>query len=581
MDNFRSEVILSGKIASPGLVMGKAHIFDQQTERVSNGQSNSGDIQIEKKKIDHALQKVITELYNIAHFAGRNAKDKQALNIIEAQKEITNDPDLYKKMIRLIEKKSFNAAQAVHQAFQTYINLIEKSDKDFVISRLPDVKDIRDRLIRNIQQSVMISSFHKNAIIIARELSPTDIVLLARHNVSGAVVDFGGLTSHAAIIANSMGIPMIIDTKIASKTVRDGDLVVINGPKPELIVRPNSSRKKYFKQLIAQRKEVLKKEVNDEIIPSTTRCGKKFKLRANIEFEEEFKNIKKYNAAGIGLMRTESFFFNDGESGLKIEKQERFYESALKHSGEEPLTIRLFDVGGDKLFEDDKTEANPFLGWRGIRILLDHRELLRSQLEAILKVSGRYPNRCRILVPMICSIEEIKLVRSELVNAISRFKSLGIPYDEFIKLGIMVEVPSVAVMAEAYAEHVDFFSIGTNDLTQYTLAVDRGNNLISHLYQQMNPAVWQMIRMTSEAAHKKNIEVCVCGELASNPFAALILIGLGIDDLSMAPIFVPAVKRILHHHDMQQIKDLTQQVMEATDMTRINELIEHWKSSMN
>ncbi|MEX2395663.1 MAG: phosphoenolpyruvate--protein phosphotransferase [Balneolales bacterium] len=576
----KDEVVIKGQSASPGMVIGTAWIFDRNSLYEKGGELKNQIKKVpEKKKIDSALQKVLMELSNMAHFASRKAKDKHALNILEAQKEITRDPELYRKIISLIDKKSCSAAQAVQEGFQSYIDLIEQQDNPFMKSRLMDLKDIRDRLIRNIQQNTMISTVRKNAIIVAKEFSPTDIVMLSRQNVGGIIADSGGLTSHAAIIANSMGIPMMVDTQKASRVIHNGDTVIIDGNSNELTIRPGRKKHQQYKKLVTWQNKQLEEEAKEELLPSTTKCGQEVKLRANIEFEEELSKIKKYNVAGVGLMRTESLFFSDGNSALEINKQEQFYESALKHTNEEPLTIRLFDVGGDKLLDDDESEANPFLGWRGIRILLDHRELLRSQFEAILKVSGRYPGRCRILVPMICNLEEIKSVRMELDHAMARFDSLGIAYDKSIELGIMVEVPSVAVQAEAYADYVDFFSIGTNDLTQYTLAVDRGNNLISYLYQQMHPSVWQLIRMTAEAGRKKNIQVCVCGELASNPFAALILVGLGIYDLSMVPIFVPAVKKVIHKHDMKEIGILTEKVLNATSITEVNEIIQQWKAA--
>ncbi|MEX0773645.1 MAG: phosphoenolpyruvate--protein phosphotransferase [Balneolales bacterium] len=571
------EVVLTGKSASPGIVLGEVWVYNPHSLLDSEMIKSKGTAS-EKKKLDDAMQKVLTDLHNMAHFTSRKSKDINALHIIETQKEFVRDPELYRKMVHLIEKEAFHAARAVQEAFQSFINLIEQNDNEFIKSRLVDLRDIRDRLIRYIQQNAMISSVQNNAIVVAKEFSPTDIVMLSRQNVQGIVVDSGGLTSHAAIIANSIGVPIMVDTKTASQLIRNGDTVIIDGANGKLIVRPDERKQQQYEELIAQQNKLLEEETSDELLPSTTKCGKEVKLRANIEFEEELHKIKKFNVAGIGLMRTESLFFSDGNSALEVSKQERFYESALKHSGDEPLTIRLFDVGGDKLLDEDESEANPFLGWRGIRILLAHRELLRSQLEAILKVSGRYPRRCRILVPMICTLEEIKSVRIELNNAISRLDSLGIAYDKSIELGIMVEVPSVAIQAEAYADLVDFFSIGTNDLTQYTLAVDRGNNLISQLYQQMHPSVWQLIRMTAEGGRKKGIQVSVCGELASNPFAALILVGLGICDLSMAPVFVPAVKKTIHKHDMQEIKDLTDRVLNATSMAEINLIVKQWKS---
>ncbi len=299
-------------------------------------------------------------------------------------------------------------------------------------------------------------------------------------------------------------------------------------------------------------------------------------MQANIEFAEELTLAQKYHAQGVGLLRTESIYLSR-EDFENIDSQVAFYSSILKVTKPHTATIRLFDVGGDKFFEKDDREQNPFLGWRGIRMLLDQPSLLKNQLRAILQTAAKYPGRVQLLVPMVSTIEEVKKVRTLIAEVQDELKNEGIGIDPDVPLGLMVEVPSVALQADAFAKYADFLSIGTNDLTQYALAVDRGNERISVLYDQRHPAIWKLIKNTADGAQSKNIPISICGELASDPIAACCLMGMGIDILSMNAVVLPSVKQMLRSRTYVDMQQLANKVLQCETLEEVNDIFSSWE----
>ncbi|MGM0738653.1 MAG: phosphoenolpyruvate--protein phosphotransferase, partial [Bacteroidota bacterium] len=433
---------------------------------------------------------------------------------------------------------------------------------------------VRPTVISRVQGEFMMVD--KNEIELM-DVSPIEVVTFARNGIKGIICTAGGLTSHAAIIANAMGIPMIIGAKKAMRKGRDGDTVILDGYGEKVIFRPDEETTSSYIRSIKRHKEEEKllRKVLDK--PSETLCGTKIHLQANIDFEEEVLNIEKFRAEGIGLLRTDTLLINTGHLTMDRRRQEEFCQTAFSGCGSAIVTVRLLDVGGDKLLNIKDNEANPFLGWRGVRILLDRRELLRSQLEAICRVAGRYPGRTRILVPMVSNLDEFLEVKKELSDMLLTLKRKGVPVDESIQLGIMVEVPSVALQIRLFAKHVDFFSIGTNDLTQYTLAVDRGNNLIAPLYQPLHPAVLAFISMTVQAGEEYNLPVAVCGELASDPFSAMVLAGLGVRELSMTPRLIPRVKQAIRLHSIEEMEQISEDLAGTGTRREQSEIRRKWQ----
>lgn len=564
--------ILRGVPASAGIAIGRCYVYRKPKPVIREESIDPSDASIHVSLFDEARGIIEDELMRLK----RKEIDHAAGQIIEAQIEMVNDPELEVQVKELIEKKNDSVDFAVRQVFDSYLEMLSRSKNKVARERMTDLEDIRDRLIQIAANHSLKPDIKPGSIIVAEDISPREVIQFSDFNIAALVTDHGGQTSHASILARSMGIPSVVGTKRACQFIHTSCNLIVDGNDGVVIIDPEESILKKYRARIKEQKaeeEKLRRIISE---PSVTKDGIPFQLRANIEFAEELLNVQKYAAEGVGLLRTESIYIRKEHFGDQ-EKQVSFYSEIVKKTAPKPVTIRLFDAGGDKFFSLDSTEKNPFLGWRGIRMLLDERDLLREQLKAILRVAGRYPGRIQILVPMISVLDEVIEVRQELSNVQHELKQEGAPVDDSVKLGIMVEVPSVAIKADAFAKHVDFFSIGSNDLTQYTLAVDRGNELISELYQQVHPAVFKLIDQCVKAARKANINIAVCGEMASYPKAAACLMGMGITDLSMSPASIPKVKALLKKYTAEEMEKLAKSVLQAAAISEVNELLNNWE----
>lgn len=575
-----NESVIEGLAASPGVAIGTAVVIQRRAVQVKPEKIGEKQIDNELSAFDTVRNGTIRDLqsYDVSD-TGRNYGD--ATEILEAQIEIVKDPDLHQSVRKFIEKDHYKADYAVCLAFDQYLKVIEKSGNQLLIERLVDVRDIRDRLIKRIQRHRPGLHLAGNTVVVSEEISATEVIEYARDGVRAIVSDRGGLTSHAVIIANSLGVPAVVGTRSASRQITTGDSLIVDGKRGKVYVHPEEETLERYKRLLSRirREEEELARIIEE--PSVTKSGEPFRLQANVEFAEELGNVVRFKANGIGLLRTEALLLAERDHDGLEEIQVQLYKKSIDAISNDIVTIRLFDIGGDKFIEDDSNEVNPFLGWRGIRYLLDNRRLLDIQLKAILEIAGQNPGRIRILIPMVSTIEELSQVR-EAVNAIQdQLKKNQKPIDPDVKIGIMLEVPSMVLIADRVAKYVDFFSIGTNDLTQYTLAVDRGNTRISRLYQQMHPSLWALIHMAADAARKNKIGISVCGELAGKPFAASCLLGMGITELSMAPTAIPAVKKVLVNQDLPSLQQLAQKVLKAETMKQIKQIMNDWEKDFN
>jgi phosphoenolpyruvate-protein phosphotransferase (PTS system enzyme I) len=497
--------------------------------------------------------------------------DTEVAEIIEAQIQMLRDPELRKSVVRKIEKERYEAAYAIFSTMNEYIHIMESADAAWVNHRTIDMVSIRDQLIDAAKERNRRTLAEKGSVVFATEVSPTQMVELSHNEIAGIVMQKGGFTSHAVILAQSLDIPCILGVKWRQVHIRTKDAVVIDGDNGEVLINPGRKEKDAFQKKKRQQEHQARQALKVASKPHETACGSTFTLRANVEFLEELPKIQSHGAKGVGLLRTEAILFN--QTGFDVNSQLEFYRAVIENSGDEPVTIRLFDAGGDKLLENGDAESNPFLGWRGIRMLLDREDLLENQIEAICRLSGEYPGRIQMLVPMISGVREIIKLKKKVDQVQCRLLKHSIPIDENLKIGIMIEVPSAALLAGQLAKEVDFFSIGTNDLTQYTLAVDRGNEKISNLYEPYHPAVWQLIRLTKEGADAEGIPVSVCGEMASNPGAAACLVGMGITDLSMTTTALPKVKDLLCRHSLAEMKQLAGMVEGAHSADEVSEIL--------
>lgn len=394
--------------------------------------------------------------------------------------------------------------------------------------------------------------------MVLESLTPADTVLFSKASVNGYVTDFGGLTSHAAIIARSLNIPAVVGIHDATRLINENDFLIIDGFHGDVIVNPTKEQLSYYeekvKNLNAYDKELSK--LKDE--PAITKDGKEIILMSNLDVTEEIEYIIQNGSKGIGLVRTEQIF-EEYEEFPDEETQYKVYSDLAEKIYPEKVIIRSFDIGGDKVLPVDIKEANPFLGWRGIRFLLDNKDLFKNQLRAVLRASVH--KNVSLMIPMISSIEEVRDTKCYIKECKKELKDKGIAFNNDLEVGIMVEVPSVAVMAKEYAQEVDFFSIGTNDLIQYVLAVDRGNEIVSDQYQEFHPAIIRTLSFIIREGKLEDIFVSMCGEMAADPVAVPLLIGLGLDSLSVSASAIPAIKELIRSLKFKEVKNLAEECL--------------------
>lgn len=562
------EIALKGVAAAEGIAIGDIALINLKQTPVQPVSIKESEIELELEKYRNAREKLCNELKQLKS----DVDSGDSIDLIETQIQIAQDPEVEKTITALIEEHLMNADFAIYQSYSEFIEKLKESGSDLFRQRIIDLEDVRDQLIGIINDSLGKNPVKEGSVLIASDLSPAELLNYYDQGIQGIIMDKGGKTSHAAIISRSLGIPCIVSAKEAVKTAGRCKQVILDGNSGEIYFNPDKKRIKTYQKLLKnlQKKASGKKE--NAVFE--TLDGFPFRLLSNIEFEKELPRLQDSGAKGVGLLRTECLLFGK-QPRLKAAEQLVFYTTILEGT-KGPVTIRLFDVGGDKLVNSN-TESNPFLGWRGIRMLLDEKELLDNQLSAILQAAGKFPGRIQILVPMVSVIEEIVQIRKEVERIQSALLSSGRAIDEKVPLGLMVEVPSVAVSSYHFAKEVDFLSLGTNDLTQYTLAVDRGNERISSLFQHYHPSVLKLIQMTVDGAAKADVEVRACGELAGAEIGAAFLFGLGIRELSMSPASIAKIKDLLTSRSKKDFEKLAADILKASTSEQVEQLFNNWK----
>lgn len=566
MESNNRPVHLKGVPASSGVGIGEAWILSDKKILVRPEKIDESLVSENLSKFSQAVNLLVKEYTGLKEIA-----EDDAAEIIEAQIQTLKDPELHKLVSNKIEQKCYDVTYAIFSTFNEYIQIMEASGIKWAEERTIDLVTIRDQLVELAKDKRRKINVEKGSVVFASNISPTFMIELSRTQIAGIVMQKGGLTSHAVILSQSLGIPCVVGLKWNHRKIKNKAKVALDGKTGEVIIYPNEEELTEFKKRQLEHSKRSEKDLEIARKPHITKCGSEFTLRANVEFLEELPRIKTLGAKGVGLLRTETILFQKTE--FDVNSQVEFYSKVLEASGTDPITIRLLDAGGDKLLDDVEEESNPFLGWRGVRLLLDKEELLMNQLEAVSKTAAKFTGRVKVLVPMVSTIQEISLVKSRLDAVNEKLKNEGVEIDKALEFGIMVEVPSMALQAEQAAKHVDFFSIGTNDLTQYTLAVDRGNERISKLYDPLHPAVWKLIYMTKKGADLSGVPVTVCGEMASNPGAAACLVGMGINDLSMTTNAIPAVKSLLCSRNLSDMKKMSESILNAEFPEQIQEIL--------
>ncbi|MEX2456911.1 MAG: phosphoenolpyruvate--protein phosphotransferase [Balneolaceae bacterium] len=563
-------VVLKGIAASGGIGIGKAWIMPNSNTVVKPEKISDEEAKREIDKVNEVVEYVINEFNHLKNVSD----DEEIKNILDTQIQVLYDPQLLKDIRAKVSKQHFGSVYAIFESFNKYIELLDESGVDWAKERMIDIVSIRDQLIKTIKNKGSELSVAENSVVFAHDVSPTEMIQLSRQKIAGLIMQKGGLTSHAVILAQSLNIPCVIGTNWENFDCESCPKVLMDGDSGEIILNPNDEEQSLFNKRKKKQIKLREESLVWVTKPNETNCGSAFTLRANIEFLNELPRLKTHGAKGVGLLRTETVLFQ--HKNFDVDNQIQFYSSVLDAADGETVTIRLFDAGGDKLLDDYEAEANPFLGWRGIRMLLDKPVLLDQQLEAILRVSGEYPGKLKILVPMVSRLEEIDEVKQSVHRVARLLEIKNISFDKSIPLGIMIEVPSIALMADQAAEKVDFFSVGTNDLTQYTLAVDRGNENISKLFEPLNPSVWKLIALAKSGADKAGIPMAVCGEMASKPELAACFLGMGITELSMTTNSIPEVKAVLCNSSKKELQDLADKILSLHETHLIDSHLKKW-----
>ena len=536
-----TETIYKGIPVSPGISIGKAYLYTRSSFDVDTEYINSNEIEKEVDEFNKALELSKKELLKIRSFSHEKIGKKNSL-IFDAQLEILNDTFFISSVINRIQNEKRTSSFIFDEEMSKIGSILLSANDEYLKERVADIKDVRNRVLRNMKKEKLFSKVEEYSIIIGHELTPADTILFSKRKVQGYATDKGGTTSHAAIVSRALRVPAVVGMKEISKNIMQDDMIIIDGFNGFVIKNPLEKTLRDYKKKIEELKEY-EKTLNDVIdLSGETLDKRQIELSANIEFDEEISFVVNTGHCSIGLYRTEHLFLEAGDFPSE-ERQIEEYSNISAVTYPNFVTIRTYDIGGDKLLPRSEKEDNPFLGWRGIRICLDRVEIFKEQLSALLISSTK--KNIKIMFPMISSVFEVLKAKKILEEVKKDLDNKGISYDKKIQVGIMIEVPSAYILADELAKEVDFFSIGTNDLIQYILAVDRGNEYISGLYQEFHPAVLRAIKSITDAAHRNNIKISVCGEMASDPLATAVLVGLGIDELSVVPSVFPKIKQII------------------------------------
>jgi len=565
------EEIFKGLPASKGIAIGNPFVYRAELPSYNVDIPFSGEVSAEKEISDYeqAVNQSLKELNKIFNLA-KEKLDEKNLQIFDAQLSFLYDDYLHTKIKNKIKLERKPAFQVFKDEIKLLENSILSSNDEYIRERVTDIEDIKNRVLRNLLKGRLVSKITEDSIVIARNLTPADTILFSNRNMLGIAIDFGGINSHVAIIARALKIPAVVAMHNISVSVTSVDFIIIDGYKGLVVKNPTEETVQRYKQQIEHNIEFEKQLESIEKLPAETRDGKPVLLSTNLEFNNEVDYIVTHFGCDVGLYRTEHLFLEIGDFPDE-ESQYKQYKMLADHIYPKKVTIRTFDIGGDKLLPDSQKELNPFLGWRGIRICLDKEDVFLAQLRAILRASA--VGNVKIMFPMIASLDEVQQAKKFLETAKNQLREKNIKFDEKIQIGIMIEIPSSILIADALANEVDYFSIGTNDLIQYTLAVDRDSNLVSNLYQKFHPAVVRFISLAVEAAVRNNIPISVCGQLASDQFASLLLIGLGVNELSVETASFLIIKRLIRLINYSDAKKIAEKVLTMNTECEIREYI--------
>jgi len=575
MDKSESkEVVLRGIGGAPGICIGKAYLVDREgVDLIKRYAIIDKDIPAEVNRFKNAVKKAKDELKAVAESLGEDFSNQ--VDILETHLVLFKDKLLYGKTIDSITQEKINAEWALKKVTRQVKNMFQRMEDDYLRSRVTDISQVSEQIMRQLvgAQDIKISDIRMRVILVAHDLSPADTSQIQLEHIKGFVTDRGGRDSHTSIIAKSLNIPAVTGIGNATVKVQNDDILIVDGSTGQLIINPEEDTLFRYEGRRAQYEQYRALINRESHLPSVTLDGHAMKLMANIELVEEVVSVRDNAANGIGLFRTEFIYIDQKRFPTEEELFDR-YREVVELITPQPVTIRTLDINGDKVLPYFKniSEENPALGLRAVRFSLQRPELFLTQLRAILRAAAF--GNIRLLIPMITCMEEIIEVRKLLNRAIQDLTHEKRIFNKDIPLGIMVEVPSAAIMADQLVRHVDFLSIGTNDLIQYSLAIDRNNRQVASLYRPLNPAVLRLIKGVVDAAHSQDIDVAICGEMAGDPVNVPLLMGLGLTQLSMNPGSIPVIKQVIRKLNYQDVCKLTKTVMAMDNTEDIYQLIQ-------
>ncbi len=552
---------LKGIPAAPGVAIGKALFFDSEELSLPRKPITIQEVPLELLRLEEAMIKTRHQIIAIQKKLSSELGREHA-DILNAHLLVLEDQALREEIINGLKSQLINVEVVFNEVIRRHLKVFAKTEDEYLRERTADIEDVRKRVLRNLlgKRTDHVVQFDHPVIVIARDLSPSETAQMHKRHVMAFVTDIGGRTSHTAIMAKSLEIPAVVGMETATKRIQKDDLLIVDGVRGEVIIDPDRATIQRYELEQRRYQEASRKLLQFKDLPAETLDHHKVMLSANIELPDEVVSVVAHGAEGIGLFRTEFLYLNRNDFPTEEEQYEA-YVAVAERVKPNPVIIRTMDLGGDKIFSPlhMPSEMNPFMGWRAIRFSLARPEIFRMQLRAVLRASMH--GNLKLMYPMISGIEELLRANEILREVEQELTREGVAFNPDIEVGAMIEVPSAAMICDILAEEVDFFSIGTNDLIQYSLAVDRVNEKIAYLYEPTHPAILRLIKQIIDVGHAHGIWVGMCGEMAGEPMLSLLLLGMGLDEFSTSPVQLPLVKQVIRSVEHSFAKSVVEQAM--------------------